>query len=532
VEGTESRTRQVNAAPRCGLGPGDRQPPLSCTSVGPSRQQKRTDASSKPVDLSSLYRQSSPTTTLLAPRNLHVLIPASRADVDFCKTLLSAAVLGYPAPVIINWNKTFDDPKLTAGGSHLAKIAGLSEYLSGIDAAHDEDLMLLMDGFDVWIQLRPQTLIDRYFAINRIADERIQRELGAAAEQHGIRQEIIFGCQKRCWPWKVDDPPCYAVPNSTLPVDVYGSQTDQPADDEVSPYVNYRQRFLNSGGGMGTVRAMRKLFAQALKQAEYEANFGSDQYILSHIFGDQELWREAVRRTSNASDGDVELHRHFDPHHLDEVQKKAAEREDGTFEFGIGVDYGSEIVLNTVFVEDETAWHTFNNVSELMDAQAEHGITSPQGEQRDLSDDIARATPPFSTSPSIEELPRSLGWNDVPLLMDIWTGIAPAVIHHNAHRDGMKSRRKTWWSLVWFQGHARVLLDASINSPEVPVAVSGYDATSQRQWWPYVSWQGSARAGQVGDGSAEIRFDETCRNHHEELFRDGKGPWQMPPPAH
>lgn len=131
----------------------------------------------------------------LPPANLHVLIPASRPDVNLCKALISAGILNYPSPVIINWNQSFDDPGLVEGGSHLAKISGVHEYVANLDGSHDEDLVLMVDGYDLWFQLRPQTLVDRYFDINRRADKRISSELGLDAATKGIRQEIIFGCQ-------------------------------------------------------------------------------------------------------------------------------------------------------------------------------------------------------------------------------------------------------------------------------------------------------------------------------------------------
>ncbi|TKA66939.1 hypothetical protein B0A55_10723 [Friedmanniomyces simplex] len=294
--------------------------------------------------------------------------------------LLSAGILGYPSPVIINWNQTFDDASLVEGGSHLAKIAGVNEYVSNLGPEHDEDLVLMVDGYDIWLQLRPQTLVDRYFDINRRADERIRKEVGpAVAEKHNIRHEIIFGCQKRCWPWTFGDPPCYAVPNSSLPKDIYGPQTDTPSTNDENPYNNYRQRFLNSGMGIGTVRAMRKLFGQAFEQAQVESNIGSDQYIFSRIFGDQEIWREAVRRDSLQTTSSLAkqwMSGHpkdfFPQQHLEEVRKKAASREDGNFEFGIGLDYGSEIVLNTVFAEDDTEWLYFNDSSRLQEAEKVH----------------------------------------------------------------------------------------------------------------------------------------------------------------
>jgi hypothetical protein len=74
--------------------------------------------------------------------------------------------LGYPVPQIINWNQTFNDPAFVEGGSHLAKINGTAQYLNGLDETHDDDLVLMLDGYGAWIQLRPQTVVDRFFDIN------------------------------------------------------------------------------------------------------------------------------------------------------------------------------------------------------------------------------------------------------------------------------------------------------------------------------------------------------------------------------
>jgi hypothetical protein len=47
--------------------------------------------------------------------NLHVLIPDSKSDPNLCKAIISAEVLGYPRPVIINWEHIYDDPDLFEG---------------------------------------------------------------------------------------------------------------------------------------------------------------------------------------------------------------------------------------------------------------------------------------------------------------------------------------------------------------------------------------------------------------------------------
>ena len=468
------------------------------------------------------------------PSNFHVIIPASKPDQNLCKVLLSAAILGYPAPTIINWMHEFNDPGLVDGGSHLAKISGMHDYLLSLDETHDEDVMLMVDGYDIWLQLRPQTILDRYYALNRKADQRIRAELGDVAEKQNIRQEIIFGCQKRCWPWELTDPPCYAVPNSTLPKDIYGPDTDTDAFRETSvenPFVNYRQRHLNSGVGIGTVRAMRKMFGQAKDLALIEANMGSDQYIFSHIYGDQSVWREAVRRDAGSGTADPNK-AGWPQEHFDEVRRKAAAREDKNFEFGIGVDFGSEIGLNTVFAEDDTEWVHFNEQGALRQAQLSRNIPAAKQRLTNVSTDISNTLPPFWTFTGETGVPRWTAWDTVPLLADVYTGIVPAVIHHNAHRNGLKSRREEWWDKMWFFPHARTLFDAHIYAPVVPVAISGYDEQSAREFWPYEIWKGGARNGRAPLGSPLgddwLRYDDICRDSHEEVFRDGRGPWLLP----
>lgn len=336
------------------------------------------------------------------------------------------------------------------------------------------------------------------------------------------------------WPWTFDDPPCYAVPESSLPRDVYGPQTDTDVGNEENPYIKYRQRYLNSGVGIGTVRAMRKMFGQALDLAQKERNFGSDQYIFSHIFGDQELWREIVRRDQGSWAGRADGRpgqprgRSFPEQHLSEVRQKAESRLDKNYEFGIGLDYESKIGLNTVFAEDDTEWLVFADEARVKQALHDHGATRSIM----LDEDVANSLPPFWTFTHESDLPRWTSWSQVPLFTNMWTGIIPAVIHHNAHRNGMKSLRETWWPNIWFSGHARTLLDAHIYGPVIPLAYSGYEDASMREYWPYEIWKGGARNGNasLGTGGDEnwIRFDVICRDYHEEIFRDDLGPWILP----
>ncbi|CAK4022178.1 Hypothetical predicted protein [Lecanosticta acicola] len=469
------------------------------------------------------------------PKNLHFLVPASSSNANLCKLMVSAAILAYPSPAILNWDAPFDDPNLVEAGSHVAKITGAHEYLQNLDASHDEDIVLMVDGHDVWMQLRPQVLIDRFHEINRQADARTRKELGKrVVQRHGLKQKIVMGSQKGCWPWTFNDPPCYAVPTSPLPEDVYGPETDTEIKDGLSPYQKYSQRFLNSGVMVGELGAMRKLFAQAMEQLKAEPNIGSDQYIFSHILGDQQIYRETLlnnipqtirkykqwNKELSPSDERIRTHLH-------EVREKAAARGDKSFEFGIGVDHTSLLGLDTVFAEDDTEWLHFNDSYQLSLAQQEKQLPSTSN-PLSLNKDIQHSLPPFWTFTTEPFLPsRKHPWSQTPLFTNIYTGITPAAIHHNAHRGDRETLRETWWDKTWYFPHLRTLYDVAMYTPTLPVAFS-----NGREWWPYETWKGGGRNGISGPGNSSpgawIPFEDLCVEHHEEVFRDGMGRWRRP----
>ena len=98
---------------------------------------------------------------------LHVLIPANNPDVNLCKTLLTSNALGYPDPVVLAWQEKYDTGELfdatietpgndalsdtvidylLGGGSHLAKISAVLDWLEKSDGA-DNDLVVMMDAY-------------------------------------------------------------------------------------------------------------------------------------------------------------------------------------------------------------------------------------------------------------------------------------------------------------------------------------------------------------------------------------------------
>ena len=231
-----------------------------------------------------------------------LLIPATNTEINLCKTLMTAHALGYPMPTLIGYNETYDHSGklvllenavwhteqavgMMAGGSHIMKIVGVLEYLDGLDSSADDDLVMSMDAYggswyewtnrvtqdthreaDIWFQLRVETLIERYYAINAAENERIRQRLGRAADIEGIEQTIVFGSGKRCAPNQVHTVACYPVPDSPLPMDTYGANTDTIMGR--NRYTSLRQKWLNSGFIMGPVKDLRPMFRRALEKVE------------------------------------------------------------------------------------------------------------------------------------------------------------------------------------------------------------------------------------------------------------------------
>lgn len=506
-----------------------------------------------------------------------MLIPASEANTNLCKTLFSAAVLDYPSPTLINFGKHYDNPDLIFGGSHMAKINGVLDHLNTFNhSKYDDDIVVLVDGYDMWFQLRPEVLLQRYFATNLIADMRVRKQVGIkAAEELGLRQKVIFSAQKRCWPKGPESASCWAVPESTLPLDVYGPQTDTelPADNE-NPFLNFRQRFLNSGMAVGTVAGMRAVFARASAKAAIDVGFGSDQGVFAEIFGEQEFQRHCIAKRYRTGwiswvQQKLGLWKDVTEPVLAEqegraIMECAAVNDTQTWEFGLGLDYDMTLSQPTVFSEYDTAWLRRGDAETTVAAASSLGlaekITSPRVSTT-LPVDIEHSRMPFEEMSLMlphyykeADIPfPHTSWNQVPLFTNLYTGVSPVAIHHNAHRNGLKGRIDTHWNETWFQPYLRMLMDSRLLEPSRPVVLAvdelvaasleddGTGAAAQPTfsqksrvrevqktfWAPHSTDWENERAAVTTDGRETRYYDGLCQDWME-LFRDGKGEWRDP----
>ena len=185
---------------------------------------------------------------------------------------------------------------------HMGKIAKVLEYLNNFPEEQDEDIVLMVDGYDVWFQLPPEVLIKRYFDVLKAQNERLLSIYGAkAVKEEGIYQTVLFGTDKMCWPNNDEGgrPACWAVPQSPIPKYTWGPFEDTSVEGALHDPYQCRPRWLNSGTIMGTVRDVRALLEAVAARVRDHTHGASDQYYFATIWGFQEFAR--LKMDANAT---------------------------------------------------------------------------------------------------------------------------------------------------------------------------------------------------------------------------------------
>ncbi|KAI6708280.1 hypothetical protein JHW43_009193 [Diplocarpon mali] len=222
-------------------------PGLPSVGSPPSPEREESDAgeSTRRAALTCQQTQdeldSHATPTSFSAQYLHVLLPAAQPAANLCKTLVSASALRYPTPTLL-----VGAENSTARGA--LAVDAVLRYLAAFPRARDQDLVLLLGARHVWLQLRPEVLLERYFAVAAAADARLARRLGRRAVQaESIRQRILF-----------------AAPEGRLDAAV----------------------------GIGELGAVRRLFARA--QQDRVAG-GGEEAFFADLLRAQERQRELIR---------------------------------------------------------------------------------------------------------------------------------------------------------------------------------------------------------------------------------------------
>jgi hypothetical protein len=446
-------------------------------------------------------------------RHFHLVLPATASNLNLCRLLLSGAVTGYPEPVLVGWegHGLYDGAQ-----SHLFKISETLAYLTSLPPSADEDLVLLLDAYDVWMQLRPDVLISRYFHVIEKANQRLKDE-GIYGVQHGgsdVRQSLLFGADKTCWPGDAQRPACWSVTPSPLSDIAFGPRTDEDM-------IMARPKWLNSGSIIGPVKDMRDMFEGTMEQVRhgfdesYEFR-NSDQYYFQNMWAEQEVGRLLLKNSS------------FTPPELgiDDTtgQMKYGHMPDFSdghrTEYHVSLDHETDIFQTSAAYTEFMTWMSFNHgTAPRTGSPAQHRL-----DQLTLPADIAQSPPPFAQIDSDPTLPPRHDWADLMLGMNAIT----KTIFPIFHMTGDKTYRDRWWSRMWFQPYGKELLSAVTNEDlalyqgEKNLIAS---ASGVKWYHPTVfnandtsSLGTLSRAGAWSDQGVRLSWEDLCLEHEGALF--------------
>ncbi|KAF4961185.1 hypothetical protein FGADI_421 [Fusarium gaditjirri] len=235
---------------------------------------------------------SSPSHLLAFPHRisrLHYLVPANVANRQVCAVVTSALANRYSISTILGYR---GESFLDAQKAHIAKLRAIKDYLHNAEGASD-DLVIIVDGFDVMAQLPAEAMIRRYFTLMAEADQRLADQRGVTVKElhrTGVRQTLLWGTDKGCWPESETDPRCWLVPFSAQPRLTWGLKTGT-GDLQYSD-----SRFLNSGTVIDPLGDLGKFIDAALSLIEddWDQNLlfrDSDQFYIAALYARQEYQR-------------------------------------------------------------------------------------------------------------------------------------------------------------------------------------------------------------------------------------------------
>ena len=429
--------------------------------------------------------------------------------------LLSSILLNYPTPVLINWGTVEPDDLFE---QHVGKIDGIKTYLQRFPPEREDDLVLIVDGYDVWFQLPPDVVIRRYYATLEVQSKRLASRFGSGTvRRHDLRQTIIFGADKLCWPEDQGKRvACWAAPQSTMPMYSYGPYNDTDIDAARKDPYHSRPRWLNSGSIIGPAKDLRALFEATSDMVHNEGRPESDQWYHAKIFGIQEYARTML-----------------EPHPslpLKDVTSPEIKPGQQT-EFHIGLDYENAMFQSVGFNDPYLTW--WQHDGSMDTARPKHSpIKSVH--QFQLDQDLLTARRPFAAMNGLkqsafnekyQEILRNAGapgfkmWRHLPMATNVITRHIFAMIHFAFETD----YRETWWEKMWFYPYSRDLYRVTSLENKDPL----YDEKIEGKKWfnalePVVEHPEFAndgrRDGAWSDKGEWKSFGGLCDAYDESLF--------------
>lgn len=482
-----------------------------------------------------------------------------------CYNVVSAAVNRFPAPLLLGWK---GEGEMDAAETHLAKLRAIQIYLQGLSTDEDDDLVLIVDGYDIIMQLPVEIMIERYFTIQRDADarlaERFQLSVGELHEQ-GIRNTIFWGPDKICWPIEWAAPRCWAVPGSHLDEHTFGPNQGDGG------MVTNDPKWLNSGTVIGPVGDMRTYINVTMAEIArtYDANFEnseSDQYYLANVWGRQEYHRsrQVVAARGDAANTSAWLESGDEEHKLPEPLVVEGE----PTELHIGIEYESALFQTKAGYESFFGYMKFDQpgytahmevdmfeagasfvpYSISMPAAVYAALTrvyeaavkpssaasrsaaeAPPGAPQRSRRDSATTTTTTTTSSSRSRLPASEWIRSVNLGVNYVTRHVYALWHCTGSKDPIDDEYKALWFFPFVASLLRANALSSRAGDELTAAPMDGRAWLPRLQYPVEDSRAPMAGGEYGGaftdfkGEEFLSFGQLCGEWQDALFAGEMG---------
>ncbi|KAH7321364.1 hypothetical protein B0I35DRAFT_450703 [Stachybotrys elegans] len=474
----------------------------------PSASDSSTGTSQPPVALEP------PKPPKMEPKKsqLHFLIPASQTNIHLCYNVVSAVANRYPVPMLLGWHGR---GLLDAHKTHLAKLRAIQRYLNKLEDKEDDDLVVIVDGYDIIMQLPPIVMIERYFKMVDKADARLAKRFDISvkeARELGLRQTIFWGPDKICWPinWKAAR--CWAVPSTDLGPKAFGPKSGNGEMYFADP------RWLNSGTVIGPAGDMRKMIDATMEEIEatYDADFPqseSDQYYLSNLWGRQEYYRSLVA----ANGGEV----HGGPQ---DREVPLVREDDQETEYHISIDYESALFQTKAGYEPFFGYMQYNQTG--LKAKMDVDMFKAGDEFKPYDIEMPKTVSKvmaklYDAIPEAHPGSDSKDWLSV---VSLGTNYVTKHIYALWHCTGPKEWIDKQFPTLWFYPFVRPLLKAAVKASQEGEFISE-ELIDGRQWVPK-TWFPSAEdldseyggAWSDKNGTSFVPWADLCAKNEHILF--------------
>ncbi|KAL9057838.1 MAG: hypothetical protein Q9162_002068 [Coniocarpon cinnabarinum] len=459
----------------------------------------------------------------------------TNSNTNLCRLLLSAVATRFPIPVFINWNTEIEDDPYKV---HMRKVKGVLDYLDALvnpnisspvtTSDAENDLVLILDGFDIWLQLPPDVFIKRYYEIVDLANERLKQSLGSQGAQlmrdKQIYQSIIFGPDKVCFPDGPSRAACWAAPETTFDRWAFGPETDSHQDARFN-----RPRWLNSGTIMGPVKDVRELMRATHDRLVNKYTVDSDQFYFAEIWGEQEYSRMNISGTlPDPMTQSVWVWDSIDTgegHYEAQPLGQPDIDPDQNTEYHIMIDSESRLFQTASFYHDWISWGHLNSASTGVSEQDILDASPPMSHIERRDEEIPTDAGLTYSSMDATEVPPKLAWADLLLGYNMASHRTWGLIHFTPPKEFLDR----WWFRMWFAPYA----EAIIKHGQTVDQGTPYTSTrDNRTWYSAVpnaangQFSSLTAGGAMADTGEWMDWPQLCgeiedfvfANHPNELF--------------